>query len=201
MSLVILWMTIVAAPIIDPERAYACSCAVASDIEEALDNHAAVFAGKVTKLDKGSSVQRIQSSADKVEVVFLVDKVWKGELSEETNVSTVRSEASCGYTFSDNISYLVFAYEDKEGNLHTGLCSGNMLLSEASTQIQQLDAIHASYEPIAEAAAAPGEPAAISVQKDGGVDSIVYWIGAIVVIMIILGGIGLGLVKGRRRKD
>ncbi len=196
-------MTIIAAPIIGPERAYACSCATVPEMDKALISHSAVFAGEVTKIEQENKNKETISSADKVEVTFNVAKVWKGDLSKQTKVLTVESEATCGYTFADNMSYLVFAYEGEDGSLLTGLCNGNAPLSGAGEQMKQLDAIHQSYEPIAgkEGAVAEAAPRSAVTGAEQNENAPLWksgWAIALVAL-VVLAGFVLWLARSRRR--
>lgn len=115
-------------------KVFACSC-VGGDTKEKLDRSYAVFVGKV--MDKGGT-KRFQHGPLR-EYTFDVDRVWKGvETSPIKIFSYDGGEESCGFKFEEKQSYLVFSYQDKDGSLHTNLCTGNMLFSKAGGEIEKL---------------------------------------------------------------
>lgn len=137
---------ILAAPLIGPERAFACSCMMPSSVKEQLETSEAVFAGHITSIVDVNKGKEIISTADPLRVTFEVSKAWKGNVSEEITIKTARAEASCGYEFSAEREYLVYAYGD-EGNLYAGLCTLTKPLSGASDDMKELDKLRDAYEP------------------------------------------------------
>jgi hypothetical protein len=69
---------------------------------------------------------------------FRVDKLWKGELSNGYIYSGFFG--MCGTEFEEGSKYLVYTFNHK-GNENTDICSGNKLISEASTDIEDLNRI------------------------------------------------------------
>lgn len=119
--------------------AYACSCALPESAKDALEYSDAVFSGKVTDISGKHPDNLTISRHDPVSVTFSVDRVWKGPANSTMTISTESSEASCGYEFQQNESYVVYSY--KKGNpstLHTGLCSGTSLLSDSYDDLSEL---------------------------------------------------------------
>lgn len=126
--------------IVAPPPAYACSCAMPGPPQEALGQSTAVFSGKVTGIrlpqpPRGPSV----SSADPVNIVFVVDQVWKGPRATILVVSTPRESASCGYTFQSNTDYIVYA-RGNDSNLQVSLCSRTAPLDKAQEDLAALGA-------------------------------------------------------------
>lgn len=119
--------------------AYACSCAAITSVEENFAKKDAVFAGKVVNI-KNSNFSIFKSSADPVEVTFVVSEIWKGPATKKVTLTTAESSASCGYEFNINDEYLVYAYENEGKSLESGLCSGTVLLSQASADLSYLGA-------------------------------------------------------------
>jgi len=122
---------------IETESAYACSCAPPGPLNEELTTAAAVFTGKVV-----GTVEPIDgfgpiSSADPIKVTFQVYKVWKGSVSQTTNITTARSGSSCGYTFEKGIEYIVYAH-GSENNLSVSLCSRTQPLASAEDDLALL---------------------------------------------------------------
>lgn len=131
----------------EPERVFACSCAMPSSpeqqVKDSLAHKTAIFAGTVTDV-KQPRMKRIMSSADQVKVTFKVSQVWKGEVGQKAVVSTAMSGASCGYeNFAVGTSYIVSAYGNANG-LETGMCEMTLPLASASGQ---LAALGEGYEP------------------------------------------------------
>ncbi len=106
-----------------PSKGYACSCASVS-VAERLEISSAVFTGTVTRKDaEGGNV-------------FRVDRVWKGEVPGGYVYSGFFG--MCGTEFEVGKPYLVFT-DQSQGRETSGLCSGNMLVAEASDEILWLD--------------------------------------------------------------
>ncbi|UOQ92206.1 hypothetical protein MUO14_17185 [Halobacillus shinanisalinarum] len=120
-----------------PTNSYACSCVLPGTPEEELEESMAVFSGKVVKIMDKNKNNLIQSSTDPIAVVLEVEETWKGMDKSEVVVHTERSSASCGYEFSLNKDYIVYANE-RDGGLHVSLCSRTALLSEADEDIHAL---------------------------------------------------------------
>lgn len=111
-----------------PSPACACSCKSLTE-QEAFDAAGAVFVGTVTDVDI-PGIGPIIGSADRVNVSFVVSKVYKADVPADVVVRTVRDGASCGYPFAVGSRYVVFATAD-DGVWRTGLCSGTQLLPPA----------------------------------------------------------------------
>lgn len=121
-----------------PTNSYACSCVLPGTPEEELEESTAVFSGKVVEMIDKDKNNLIQSSADPIAVVLEVEETWKGMDKSEVVVHTKRSSASCGYEFSLNKDYIVYANEG-DGGLHVSLCSRTALLSGADEDLKALD--------------------------------------------------------------
>ncbi|WP_284638849.1 hypothetical protein [Paenibacillus silviterrae] len=119
-----------------PERVYACSCAMPLSVKESLESSDAVFVGKAVKI-AGSGKWFIRSSADPVAVTFEVSQVWKGEPQASQTVYTAASSASCGFTFSENTEYVVYARKGEDG-LQTTICDRTKALMAAAEDMAQL---------------------------------------------------------------
>jgi hypothetical protein len=111
-------------------RAYACSC-MGGSANASLEGSTLVFEGKVIKVG-----DRKPEFGGLREYTFKVYRSWKGDQSKNITVySYDGGEASCGFHFDKNKTYLVFAM-----NNATNLCSGNLLISQAEDQLTQLGA-------------------------------------------------------------
>lgn len=120
-----------------PNTGYACSCAEPGSASEELERSSAVFSGEVIRfLDKNTNYL-MQSSADPIAVLFEVEETWKGVTQSQVIVYTVRDETSCGYQFSLNTKYLVYANES-DGLLKTSYCSKTTPLTLAVDDMEEL---------------------------------------------------------------
>ncbi|WP_434749839.1 hypothetical protein [Paenibacillus amylolyticus] len=117
------------------ERAYACSC-VDSNAKEKLEMYASVFTGKVVEISGPS----IFSNEKNKKYTLDVDTAWKGvDAKKMTILISSLGEGACGTTLTKDQSYLIFANKnDKDGKLHSSLCSGNLQLEQAGEAINML---------------------------------------------------------------
>jgi len=116
---------VLAAFVIGPQPALACSCVQSTKPQQATDA-AMVFTGTVQSAS-GSFLPVLtcsRSSADTVDYTLSVDTVYKGDVSRTVVVRTVVSGASCGYQFAVGKRYTVFA-TTTDGRMETNLCRGN----------------------------------------------------------------------------
>lgn len=111
-----------------PTVSYACSCVEPGPVEGELELSSVVFSGKVIEMKDVNKNNLSQSSVDPIAIVFEVDESWKGLNQTQVLVYTARDSASCGYEFTLNEDYLVFAQET-DGELRVGLCSGTTPLT------------------------------------------------------------------------
>ena len=113
-------------------KVYACSCIAPSDPKTSLEESDAVFRGTVTKVEDGEDINQNKS------VVFDVKEIWKGEnIVKLESVQTGGNSAACGYEFVEGSEYVVYASEF-ENEYNVSLCSRTALVSDASTDIQEL---------------------------------------------------------------
>lgn len=121
-----------------PSKSFACSCAKPGNaIEELNRDGTSVFSGRVIKKVDQSKLDMIQSSADPISVLFQVDKTWKGVDQSQVIVKTARSSASCGYEFTLNEKYLVYA-SDRNGELKVNICSRTQAIEDAQDDLELL---------------------------------------------------------------
>lgn len=120
-----------------PTTSYACSCMAPISVQEELTKNSAVFSGKVIDILDVNKNNKIQSSADPIAFLFEVDEAWKGIDQTQVIVYTERDSASCGYPFTINDEYMVYANEI-EGQLKTNICSRTANLSSAFADIEEL---------------------------------------------------------------
>jgi hypothetical protein len=110
--------------LISAEKSFACTCLISdkplkTQVKEAFNGAAAVFAGEAVEVTKVEGAFRIK---------FKVEKSWKGESSDEIEVMTNADSAMCGYTFEVGKKYLVYAAGSTD-KLAVYLCSRTALVS------------------------------------------------------------------------
>lgn len=108
----------------------ACSCKSPPPPLEAMEKAAAVFAGKVTALEADEKDHQVRAT-------FEVSRVWKKQAGKTIVVITNENGASCGYTFHEGETYLVYAYE-REGKLYTSICARTKVLAHAKDDLDAL---------------------------------------------------------------
>ncbi len=114
----------------------ACSCTPPDSPAHELDRAAAVFAGRVTKTEDPATGP-IVGSMDPITVTFEISTVWKGAAKPTLSVTTARSGASCGFTFTKGEEYLVYA-SASDARLHVSLCSRTRRLTDAADDLKEL---------------------------------------------------------------
>ncbi|WIV21123.1 hypothetical protein QPK24_10830 [Paenibacillus polygoni] len=118
-------------------KAYACSCAFL-ETKEKLELYSAVFEGTVIEIGETKSLSPYSQVRD---YTFEVERGWKGVKDKKVIVTSLDGGSnSCGYQFSKDQTYLVYASLDKDDTLITSLCSNNLLSSEAGEELKQLGA-------------------------------------------------------------
>jgi len=112
------------------ESSYACSCIaslapVKEQIQGAFSSADAVFSGEVVKIT--------ESPADKDTLIvkFKIAKLWKGKAQPEITIKTAKESAMCGYSFTAEQKYIVYAYGVGDA-LFTDNCSRTTTLGKKS---------------------------------------------------------------------
>jgi hypothetical protein len=155
----------------------ACSCVPPGPPTVELNRADAVFAGKVTDIDRPLL---FNTSADLVKVTIEVTRFWKGGISRVVTVTTARETPTCGFPFEAGKEYIVYASK-RDGALETNLCTRTKLLSNAQEDLSQLGL---GEVPKAEGAA-PAKPSRRSYRWPAG--------GVVLLVIILL------LLRRRRR--
>ncbi len=106
---------------------FACECHKRNDFEQEFGFSQAVFVGEVVEMDK--------SKPDAI-ITFKVEKMWKGAKSETIVVRTNNQGKACGYIFSQDERYLVYAYDD--GALRTSICTRTAEVKSAADDLKAL---------------------------------------------------------------
>ena len=120
------------------ETGFACSCLPPNDLAHEVESSAAVFSGKVIDVKKHD---RSVTPFWQVEVIFEVNKSWKGADKKIVSIFTSSGSASCGYNFKTGRSYLVYASGNADGLLNTTICNRTKRLSKAREDIKMLEKI------------------------------------------------------------
>ena len=119
---------------------YACVCSE-PDLPRALAQSEAVFAGKVIKLVRLSSVKLSDGTKYSLRGIVATVRVedgWKGARRGE-KVPVFSGTTSCGYSFEKGRKYLVFArYDQRLGRLATGACHRTRPAESAGSDVEAL---------------------------------------------------------------
>ena len=70
--------------------------------------------------------------------MFTVKEPFKGVSDDTVTIHTGADKSNCGVAFTPGEDYLIYAGADKEGNLHTGMCSRTRSLSYANRDLAYL---------------------------------------------------------------
>lgn len=121
-----------------PTSAYACSCdlpypgkTIKQQVSEARRKSRTVFFGEVVEIIASPQMPYVK-------VRFIVERSWKGILTEEAIIVTGQGGGDCGYHFEVGESYLVFAYGVDDTKLETNICQRTKVLAEAVLDLKLL---------------------------------------------------------------
>ena len=135
--------------------ALACKCAVPT-VEAGRADATALFEGRVLRVAEETP----EGMMPYHRVTLAVVRSWKGlEREEQVEAITNTQSAACGYPFTKDTSYLVYAKES-EGKLHVSLCSRTKPMADAAEDLAVLGAgaTPVRIVPKAQDAAVAGEP-------------------------------------------
>ena len=146
--------------LVHPELIHACKCATPGPPTEEMGRSDLVFSGRVVSIQSEDETDGATAGADAeapdlgvYSIEFDVETVWKGTVHETTYLTTNRDSASCGFTFAEGVSYVVYAQDD----LIVHRCSRTRPLSEAAQDLGELGEGRAPTEGAAGAAAGPSQ--------------------------------------------
>lgn len=108
---------------------YACSCMMPADPLTSLENSESVFSGTVKSISNKDMINTVE---------FEVATVWKWIEPTRITVKTAEQSATCGYNFEEDEDYIVYAYEQNDGELRVSLCSRTALLKNAQEDVKAL---------------------------------------------------------------
>ncbi|MFY9610045.1 MAG: hypothetical protein WAU45_15680 [Blastocatellia bacterium] len=122
--------------------ALACTCAPPEIPSQELKESDAVFSGKVIEIKRQKSYAQEPVQSDtlftSVEVVFEVDRTWKGIDNNAVSVFTSPHSSACGYAFKKGTSYLIYANSDERSRLITTICTRTKALKDAEEDVREL---------------------------------------------------------------
>jgi hypothetical protein len=122
---------------IDPRYTFACSCSAEPPVMEEFASCKAVFSGRVLSRSKIVIAPAELGGFEEVSFTFLVDRVWKGQLTTQVDVATGVGGGDCGFLFEEGEEYLVYAFADEE-SLATNICTRTRPISLAFNDIKEL---------------------------------------------------------------
>ena len=113
-----------------PRPCAACECVAPGPPEQELGKATAVFRGRVAEVSgtRGGTAER--------RVTFEVSEVWKGPAARELVVGS--GVGTCGYEFTRNDEYIVYAYGDGPSALSTDLCRRIRPIANAGEDLRAL---------------------------------------------------------------
>lgn len=114
-----------------------------SVVEESFEKSAAVFSGKVVKVEEAPSVPPDGDDPFLGPVTFEVEEAWKGASEGSVVVYGQGPEAGCGRNFEEGETYLVYAYRTDD-YLATDYCGRTKPVELASSDLRELDAARGS---------------------------------------------------------
>ncbi len=127
----------------------ACSCVPPEACRLPLDSPL-IFIGKAVRKQIWHSTPVVRTSPDgravptpppppgaPSTVTFSVSEYLKGEGAAEVNINTSEGCCTCGYLFTENVEYVVFAYA-RHGAWSTNTCTPTRPLKSAAALVEQL---------------------------------------------------------------
>jgi hypothetical protein len=118
-------------------RAYACEAGPGPLSHESLDNSAAVFSGKVERIQNFT----MEGESDRSVIFFKVDRYWKTLNENDYKQLTVFTEiydgGSCGYGFETGRTYLVYAtaWSRDPNSLYTSIGTRTQPIEDAQKDL------------------------------------------------------------------
>lgn len=146
LTLVIGLTAALGAAVLLPRAARACSCLPVRPPNEALEQAAAVFEGRTFKHEEVDG---------RIRYTFEVTRYWKGDVGRQVEIETAPNSAMCGRSFSEGMTYLVYARE-VDGSLRDNMCSRTRTGEQAGEDFEVLGKAMTPGEP--PPAATPTEP-------------------------------------------
>ena len=79
-----------------------------------------------------------QQAFELFRIRILVDRVWKGQVSDTLAVFTDEPKGGCGFTFAHSERYVLFLYRSPTGHLNASYCSLSQPRENADTVVSKL---------------------------------------------------------------
>lgn len=117
-------------------ESYACFCKplwktpLKKMIADSKNKADAVFVGEVVSIH--SSDIDAENARRIIYVKFAVERAWKGVSTIFVEVATAHDGAMCGFAFSMDKKYIVYAKKGETGQLRTSRCSRTELIGRKS---------------------------------------------------------------------
>ncbi|RRR75111.1 MAG: hypothetical protein EI684_05510 [Candidatus Viridilinea halotolerans] len=160
-------MALLAALLVLPRAALACTCGPELSPLEAHAQATLVFVGRVSAMignpaDEGASQL----------VTFEVQAFWKGEEQPQVTLLTPSASVNCGYVFERGSDYVVYA-NVVDNQLRTNSCMRTAPLAAANNDLNALG---------------PSTPVTSAYGDHSSVDMDIPWLPLIMIILALLTG-------------
>jgi hypothetical protein len=122
------------------EPLHACSCMGPNPPCQAVWQAGAVFTGEVismTDVDQSIEGRPTVVARGRRARVRVVES-FRGTQTAEVDVFTGAGGGDCGFGFVQGARYLIYAYQEPNGRLSTGICSRTALVSKAAEDLEYL---------------------------------------------------------------
>jgi hypothetical protein len=139
-----------------PDVANACSCFSGGPPCQSFGNTFAVFSGKVESvsdykppLSENATERESRFNYSQKSFTFSLEESFRGQLGKKVEIITGKGGGDCGYNFEVGKTYLVYAYQQKDGKLGTGICTRTRPIEKASEDLQYFREIATGSKDIA----------------------------------------------------
>jgi len=132
---VLSWLLIGLSSVAVGQFKVACTCLPPPSPSDEFGVSRAVFSGRVIAIQVDTT-----QPFRLLRVTFQVNQRWKGVDSSQISIYTATSEASCGFSFHVDSTYLVYAYQSQYA-LMTNLCMRTRPLSRAAEDLAFLTTV------------------------------------------------------------
>ena len=106
-----------------PRPAHACSCFYDSEISD--EERVQGYLNDSSIAFVGTLESQVRLPEEDVELNFVVENVFKGDVDTYTTILTAPDSAQCGVYFAEGARVLIFANEYDSGAYFAGLCGGS----------------------------------------------------------------------------